>query len=64
MSGYIWYVDIEYPSPKIGFYTSWNDTLYLDTSCGTNNVKIDPNGRYRFGKEIVQPDTRTNKVEY
>ena len=64
--GYIWYVDTEYPIPQIGFYTNWNKTLYLDTGCGTNNVRVDTETavkHYRFGEEITKPDTQTNEIE-
>jgi hypothetical protein len=60
-SGYYWYVDLEYPIPKIGFiqgnvlYTS-RDAELLATSDGVKKW-------IRIGDLIEPPDTRTNEFE-
>ncbi len=59
-SGYIWFVETEYPIPKIGFWTAWNRTLYTDTACVRNYEEF--NG-VRFGEQIIPPDTQTNEIE-
>lgn len=59
-SGLIWYVETEYPIPKVGFWTSWNNRLYQNTSC-TEYFRSFKG--IRFGDQIIPPVCSENIVE-
>ena len=61
-SGYVWYVETEYPIPLIGFWYGFNNTLYLNTACNEHKL-VNDFDRIRFGDEVIKPDTRTNEIE-
>jgi hypothetical protein len=54
--GYVWYVDIEYPIPKIGFFT---DTRFFDSRWN----QVDWLVCFRFGDPIEAPKPVDNEIE-
>ena len=59
-SGHCWYVDKEYPIPKIGYYL--NGILH-DNSTQYNTLSRYTMEHIRFGDLIMSPDCNENIIE-
>lgn len=55
--GYYWLVEMEYPIPKIVWYSAYYKT-YWDWG---REVILDNNIHYKFGDKIEEPDCRDNE---
>ena len=62
VSGYYWYVDNEYPIPKIGFIQG--SILYLMFSSATYGKNDEGYRKHiRIGDKIEEPQPKDNTVE-